>query len=84
MRDMTEKKINFEDALARLEEVVKELEDGGLSLEKSLELFEEGVRLVKFCKLELDQAEKKIEIVLKKDEDYNEVEVVPFNVEEEN
>lgn len=32
---MTEKKINFEDALARLEEVVKELEDGGLSLEKS-------------------------------------------------
>ena len=63
---MTEKKINFEDALARLEEVVKELEDGGLSLEKSLELFEEGVRLVKFCKLELDQAEKKIEIVLKK------------------
>ncbi|HHU92929.1 MAG TPA: exodeoxyribonuclease VII small subunit [Halanaerobiaceae bacterium] len=81
---MTEKKINFEDALARLEEVVKELEDGGLSLEKSLELFEEGVRLVKFCKLELDQAEKKIEIVLKKDEDYNEVEVVPFNVEEEN
>lgn len=81
---MTEKKINFEDALARLEEVVKELEDGGLSLEKSLELFEEGVRLVKFCKLELDQVEKKIEIVLKKDEDYNEVEVVPFNVEEEN
>ncbi|NLJ84417.1 MAG: exodeoxyribonuclease VII small subunit [Halanaerobiaceae bacterium] len=80
---MTEKQLDFEEALARLEEVVKELEDGGLSLEKSLELFEEGVKLVKFCKLELDQAERKIEIVLKKDEDYNYVEIVPFTAEEE-
>jgi len=80
---MTEKQLDFEEALARLEEVVKELEDGGLSLEKSLELFEEGVKLVKFCKLELDQAERKIEIVLKKDEDYNDVEIVPFTAEEE-
>lgn len=81
---MPERKLDFEEALARLEEVVKELEDGGLSLEKSLELFEEGVKLVKFCKLELDQAERKIEIVLKKDEDYNDVEIVPFKAEEEN
>lgn len=81
---MTEKQLDFEEALARLEEVVKELEDGGLSLEKSLELFEEGVKLVKFCKMELDQAERKIEIVLKKDEDYNDVEIVPFKAEEEN
>lgn len=81
---MPERKLDFEEALARLEEVVKELEDGGLSLEKSLELFEEGVKLVKFCKMELDQAERKIEIVLKKDEDYNDVEIVPFKTEEEN
>ncbi|MFI5359124.1 MAG: exodeoxyribonuclease VII small subunit [Halanaerobiales bacterium] len=81
---MPERKLDFEEALARLEEVVKELEDGGLSLEKSLELFEEGVKLVKFCKMELDQAERKIEIVLKKDEDYNDVEIVPFKAEEEN
>lgn len=81
---MPERKLDFEEALARLEEVVKELEDGGLSLEKSLELFEEGVKLVKFCKMELDQAERKIEIVLKKDEDYNHVEIVPFKAEEEN
>lgn len=81
---MPERKLDFEEALARLEEVVKELEDGGLSLEKSLELFEEGVKLVKFCKTELDQAERKIEIVLKKDEDYNDVEIVPFKAEEEN
>lgn len=81
---MPERKLGFEEALARLEEVVKELEDGGLSLEKSLELFEEGVKLVKFCKMELDQAERKIEIVLKKDEDYNDVEIVPFKAEEEN
>lgn len=81
---MAERKLDFEEALARLEEVVKELEDGGLSLEKSLELFEEGVKLVKFCKTELDQAERKIEIVLKKDEDYNDVEIVPFKTEEEN
>lgn len=58
-----EKEMNFEQALARLEEVVKELEDGRLPLEKSLELFEEGIRLSRICEGRLDAAEQRITIL---------------------
>ena len=58
-----EKEMNFEQTLARLEVVVKELEDGRLPLEKSLELFEEGIRLTKICKSNLDAAEQRITIL---------------------
>lgn len=67
---MSEKELSFEEALNRLEEVVKELEDGGLSLDKSLEVFTEGVKLVKFCNQELSQAEKKIEMVISNKEGF--------------
>ena len=50
----------FESALARLEEIVKLLENGKAPLSDSLALFEEGVSLVRFCTAELDEAEKKI------------------------
>lgn len=80
---MGKKEMNFEEAIERLEEVVKELEDGGLSLDKSLETFAEGIKLIEFCSKELDQAEKKIQLVLKKDEEYNDIEIVPFTEEEE-
>lgn len=59
----TEKEMNFEDALARLEEVVKELEDGRLPLEKSLKLFEEGIKLSRICEGHLDAAEQRINIL---------------------
>lgn len=55
----------FEDAFQKLEGIVKKLEDGNLSLEESLKAFEEGVRLSRFCSKKLDEAEKKVEILLK-------------------
>lgn len=77
---MNEKKFSFEDALSKLEEVVKALEEGGLSLDKSLEMFTEGVQLVKFCNQELNQAEKKIEMVIRNEEGFTDT--VPFIQEE--
>ena len=55
----------FEDAFQKLEAIVKKLEDGNLSLEESLKAFEEGVRLSRLCSKKLDEAEKKVEILLK-------------------
>lgn len=55
----------FEDALSKLEEITRQLESGDLSLEKSLALFEEGVKLVKFCQKRLHEAERKIQILVK-------------------
>ena len=60
---MAEKK--FEDALARLEEIVKELESGDLPLEQSLKMFEEGVKLSRICHKRLEDAERRVEILLK-------------------
>ena len=57
---MPEKKLSFEDAMKRLDEVVKQLETGNAPLSESLALFEEGVALVRRCNDELNDAEKKI------------------------
>jgi exodeoxyribonuclease VII small subunit len=55
----------FETSLKRLEEVVKKLEGGELSLEESLKAFEEGVKHAGFCARKLDEAEKRVELLLK-------------------
>jgi exodeoxyribonuclease VII small subunit len=55
----------FEDCLQRLEKVVQELERGEVPLEKSLTLFEEGMQLSASCRKELEEAEGKVEILLK-------------------
>ncbi len=60
------KKKSFEDALAKLEQITKELEEGDLSLEESLNHFDEGVKLAELCSSRLNEAQKKIEILLKK------------------
>ncbi len=57
-------KLSFEQALARLDEIVKILERGDLPLEESLRVFEEGVRLSKTCLTMLEAAERKVEILL--------------------
>ena len=56
----------FEECLHRLEIIVQELEKGEVSLDKSLTLFEEGMHLSSACRKELEQAEGKVEILLKK------------------
>jgi exodeoxyribonuclease VII small subunit len=58
---------NFESSLAALEKIVRELERGELPLEKSLELFERGVRLSRECQERLQQAERRIEVLLQRD-----------------
>ncbi len=60
---MAEKK--FEAALARLEEIVQELEKGDIPLEQSLKLFEEGIKLSRICNKRLEEAERKVEILIK-------------------
>ncbi|MDU0459406.1 MAG: exodeoxyribonuclease VII small subunit [Geobacteraceae bacterium] len=55
----------FETSLKKLEEVVKRLEGGSLSLEDSLKAFEEGVKHAAFCSAKLEEAERKVDILLK-------------------
>ncbi|MBI3019510.1 MAG: exodeoxyribonuclease VII small subunit [Deltaproteobacteria bacterium] len=57
----------FEKSLEKLEGMVKKLESGELSLEDSVKAFEEGVQLAAHCGKKLDEAEKKVEILLQKD-----------------
>lgn len=59
-----QKNVNFEDALARLEQIVRTLEAGSATLDQSLALFEEGVGLVKLCNQRLADAEQKIKILV--------------------
>lgn len=54
---------DFEAALAELETIVKRLEAGELTLEQSLELYERGVQLSRFCHARLEEAERRIEIL---------------------
>ena len=56
----------FEECLQRLEKKVQELEKGEVPLDRSLTLFEEGMQLASACRKELEQAEGKVEILLKK------------------
>jgi exodeoxyribonuclease VII small subunit len=55
----------FEECIQRLEKIVRELEQGEVPLEKSLTLFEEGMQLSTSCRKELEEAEGKVEILLK-------------------
>jgi exodeoxyribonuclease VII small subunit len=54
---------DFESAIAELETIVRTLEEGDLALERSLELFERGVQLSRFCHAKLEAAERRIEIL---------------------
>ena len=61
-----QKKPDFEKSLARLEEVVRRLESPQLSLDDAMKLFEEGVVLSRECQKQLEEAEGRVEILLKK------------------
>ena len=58
----------FEQSMKQLEQIVKELEDGDLPLEKALKKFEEGMKLTKLCSEKLDETEKKVSVLLKNSE----------------
>lgn len=69
---MNPKNQTFEASLSNLEKIVRRLEEGEMPLEESLKLFEEGVRLSRECQERLNQAERRIEVLLK-DENGNPV-----------
>ncbi|MCP4668049.1 MAG: exodeoxyribonuclease VII small subunit [Deltaproteobacteria bacterium] len=76
---MAQKK--FEDAMERLEEIVQGLEDGDVPLEGALKSFEEGMKLVKFCSQKLEEAEKKVTLLV--EESSGKYGQVPFEPGEE-
>jgi len=65
MKTNDEQPKSFEASLEALEQIVQDLEEGDLPLEKSLELFEQGIRLSRECQERLNQAERRIEILLR-------------------
>lgn len=77
----TQKKGDFEKSLARLEEVVKRLEGTELSLDEAMKLFEEGVKLSRECQKQLEEAEGRVEILLKKAD--GKIAAEPFEPEDE-
>jgi exodeoxyribonuclease VII small subunit len=79
MADEPQSSTNFEKDLEDLEKVVKQLEGGDLPLEKSLELFERGAGLSESCRKQLEAAETRVEILLKKG---GQVQAEPFGPEE--
>ena len=68
-------KEKFEEALGRLEELVKKMEAGDMTLEQSLKAFEEGTRLARFCAKKLDEAERRVDLLLRQGD---ELVTVPF------
>ena len=71
----------FEEAMQRLEAIVQTLEQGEVPLEDSLKAFEEGMKLAKFCSEKLEEAEKKVSLLVREsDGKYSRT---PFGLEEE-
>ncbi len=79
MRSKNMAKEKFEEALGRLEDIVKRMEAGEMTLEESLKAFEEGIKLARLCSRRLDEAERRVEMLLKQEQ---ELVIRPFKVEE--
>lgn len=78
---MKEKKENFEDLLNRLEEITTKLEnEEGNSLEESMKLFEEGIIISQKCNKQIEEAEKKISILIKENDEIKEENFNPNEV----
>ena len=72
------KKVSFEESCLRLEEIIAKLEDEKLSLDESVKLYEEGMKLVVKCNKELEDAERKIKILTRgEDGQLAETEITP-------
>jgi exodeoxyribonuclease VII small subunit len=79
---MANKKISFEKAMARLEEIVQRLESGEASLDETIRLFEEGKQLGRECQRQLTEVEKKIQMIVEKEN--GQIETVDFSAENTN
>jgi exodeoxyribonuclease VII small subunit len=81
MSEKVKPELSFEQGLERLEQIVQELEKGDLALERALELFEEGMQLSAGCRKKLEEAENRVEILLKKSD--GQMKAEPFRAGEE-
>lgn len=79
---MSENKLQFEEAMKQLENIATELEKGDLNLDESVAKFEEGIKLSKQCSQLLENAEKRITILLKDGENIKEENFIQENEEE--
>jgi len=82
MSEKSEKQVtkqSFEAYMERLEQIVKQLEQGDLPLERSLELFEEGMKISGICRRQLEEAENKVELLVKKSDGQVVAEPFPSN-----
>ena len=70
--------ISFETGLQQLEGIVKEMESGDLPLERALELFEKGMKLSEMCRKQLEEAETRVEVLIKR---AGEVAPEPFSLD---
>jgi exodeoxyribonuclease VII small subunit len=61
-------KEKFEDALEKLEDIVKRMEAGGIPLDEAMKSFEEGIRLIRFCSAKLEETERRVEMLLGKED----------------
>ena len=90
MKNTEQSPRSFEASLEALEKIVHQLENGDLPLEKSLDLFEQGIRLSRECQDRLNQAERRIEVLLRDNQGrtvvspYNEPVETPSDREDEN
>ena len=76
---MADNKMSFENGLKELEDIVKKLEDGDVSLDEMLDLFEQGIARTKECNQQLKEAEQKISILVKNTS--GEMEEQPFEAQ---
>lgn len=61
-------KEKFEEAMDKLEEIIKKMETGDMGLEESLKAFEEGIKLARVCAKKLDEAQRRVEVLLRNEE----------------
>jgi exodeoxyribonuclease VII small subunit len=61
-------KEKFEEAMDKLEEIIKKMETGDMELEESLKAFEEGIKLARVCAKKLDEAQRRVEVLLRNEE----------------
>ncbi|MED4989235.1 exodeoxyribonuclease VII small subunit [Parageobacillus toebii] len=73
-----EKELTFEEAIAKLEEIVEKLEEGNVPLEQAISFFQEGMKLSKLCHDKLQHVEKQMEYILREDG-----QLAPFSIQEE-
>jgi len=62
-------KEKFEEALEKLEEIVRRMEAGDMTLEESLKAFEEGIKLSRLCAKKLDEAERRVDLLLRQEDE---------------